>query len=173
MVCSALKKKNKQERSGQRSLFDAALQPWERVGTSRRACCRWTNWPTIRSRACAASRRGMRRWWDRAATNTAACGPIVGARPLCGGRRRTFPYPVTEEVFRSIEHNPFDIAPWMREEIERLAGEYQFFHWHLEFPEVFAAEPRLQAVKTADPGKDADWEWGGFDVVLSNPPWER
>ncbi len=28
-----------------------------------------------------------------------------------------------------------------------------FFHWPLEFPEVFAA--------------------GGFDVVLSNPPWER
>ena len=29
----------------------------------------------------------------------------------------------------------------------------QFFHWHLEFPEVF--------------------EDGGFDVVLGNPPWER
>ena len=33
------------------------------------------------------------------------------------------------------------------------AFENQFFHWPLEFPEVFAA--------------------GGFDVVLSNPPWER
>ena len=29
----------------------------------------------------------------------------------------------------------------------------QFFHWHLEFPEVF--------------------DDGGFDVVLGNPPWER
>ncbi len=42
----------------------------------------------------------------------------------------------------------------------RLAGEatasaykYRFFHWPLEFPEVTKA--------------------GGFDVVLSNPPWER
>ena len=34
-----------------------------------------------------------------------------------------------------------------------LAVHQSFFHWPLEFPEVFAA--------------------GGFDVVLSNPPWER
>jgi hypothetical protein len=34
-----------------------------------------------------------------------------------------------------------------------LAVENRFFHWHLEFPEVFGL--------------------GGFDVVLGNPPWER
>ncbi len=33
-----------------------------------------------------------------------------------------------------------------------LAEHHRFFHWPLEFPEVFAE--------------------GGFDVVLSNPPWE-
>lgn len=36
---------------------------------------------------------------------------------------------------------------------EALAVRHRFFHWPLEFPEVFAA--------------------GGFDVVLGNPPWER
>ena len=34
-----------------------------------------------------------------------------------------------------------------------LAEQYQFFHWHFAFPEVFAQ--------------------GGFDCVLGNPPWER
>ncbi|MBT9258204.1 MAG: N-6 DNA methylase [Clostridiales bacterium] len=34
-----------------------------------------------------------------------------------------------------------------------LAQKHRFFHWPLEFPEVFAE--------------------GGFDVVLCNPPWER
>ncbi|HPC84395.1 MAG TPA: N-6 DNA methylase [Thermoanaerobaculaceae bacterium] len=34
-----------------------------------------------------------------------------------------------------------------------IANRERFFHWPLEFPEVFAD--------------------GGFDVVLSNPPWER
>ncbi len=34
-----------------------------------------------------------------------------------------------------------------------LAQEYRFFHWRLEFPEVF--------------------ERGGFDVILGNPPWDK
>lgn len=36
---------------------------------------------------------------------------------------------------------------------EALAEQYDFFHWHLAFPTVFAR--------------------GGFDVVLGNPPWVR
>ncbi len=35
----------------------------------------------------------------------------------------------------------------------QLARRHRFFHWPLEFPEVFAQ--------------------GGFDLVLGNPPWER
>jgi len=38
-------------------------------------------------------------------------------------------------------------------EVKGLADQYQFFHFHLAFPEVFAH--------------------GGFDVSLGNPPWER
>jgi hypothetical protein len=36
---------------------------------------------------------------------------------------------------------------------QEVAQRVRFFHWHLEFPEVFEAS--------------------GFDVVLGNPPWER
>ncbi|WP_211204547.1 Eco57I restriction-modification methylase domain-containing protein [Ammonifex degensii] len=39
------------------------------------------------------------------------------------------------------------------EAAKNLARKHRFFHWPLEFPEVF--------------------EQGGFDVVLCNPPWER
>jgi hypothetical protein len=35
----------------------------------------------------------------------------------------------------------------------QLSEQYGFFHWHLQFPQVFAK--------------------GGFSVVLGNPPWER
>jgi hypothetical protein len=38
-------------------------------------------------------------------------------------------------------------------EAKRLADQYQFFHFHLAFPDVFAQ--------------------GGFDVSLGNPPWEK
>ncbi|MFI2411272.1 Eco57I restriction-modification methylase domain-containing protein [Streptomyces sp. NPDC018947] len=54
-------------------------------------------------------------------------------------------------------------------ELERLREEYHFFHWHLEFPEVF----RVPADPDA-PGVDERTGWqGGFSCVLGNPPWER
>ncbi|EEF63337.1 Eco57I restriction-modification methylase domain-containing protein [Pedosphaera parvula] len=41
----------------------------------------------------------------------------------------------------------------MMKEVQQLARQYNFFHWHLAFPEVF--------------------QRGGFGVILGNPPWER
>jgi hypothetical protein len=40
--------------------------------------------------------------------------------------------------------------------VRQLAGQYNFFHWHLAFPEVFRSQTD-----------------GGFDLMLGNPPWER
>lgn len=37
--------------------------------------------------------------------------------------------------------------------VSELTEQYSFFHWHLQFPQVFAK--------------------GGFDVVLGNPPWDQ
>jgi hypothetical protein len=45
------------------------------------------------------------------------------------------------------------LAADLAAEVERLSNEYQFFHWHLAFPEVFAR--------------------GGFDCILGNPPWDQ
>ncbi|MBC9724525.1 Eco57I restriction-modification methylase domain-containing protein [Streptomyces sp. TRM68367] len=55
------------------------------------------------------------------------------------------------------------------EKVARLREAYRFFHWHLEFPEVF----RVPADPGA-PGVDERTGWrGGFSCVLGNPPWER
>ncbi|MBU6289620.1 MAG: N-6 DNA methylase [Chloroflexi bacterium] len=43
--------------------------------------------------------------------------------------------------------------PGQREMVAALAARHRFFHWPIEFPEVFAK--------------------GGFDCILGNPPWER
>lgn len=52
--------------------------------------------------------------------------------------------------------------------IEDLREEYRFFHWHLQFPEVF----RVPA-DAGEPGVDERTGWkGGFSCVLGNPPWE-
>jgi hypothetical protein len=47
-----------------------------------------------------------------------------------------------------------DPSPDVKAAVERVAQDYQFFHWELEFPDVF----REQGT--------------GFDVIVGNPPWE-
>ncbi len=73
---------------------------------------------------------------------------------------------VTTDVVRRLAENPESVPKEIREEVERLADELGFFHWHLEFPEVF----RVGDGEPESP--EAGWS-GGFDVVLGNPPWER
>jgi len=53
----------------------------------------------------------------------------------------------------------------MRDEIRRLAGQYQFFHWHIAFPDVF----RVPTKGEEPENEQAGWS-GGFDVVFGNPP---
>jgi hypothetical protein len=74
----------------------------------------------------------------------------------------------TEQAFRKIENNPHSILPHVRSEVRRLADQYQFFHWHLAFPNVFVLP---EEAGTAE-NKQMGWS-RGFDVVLGNPPWER
>ncbi|MBN2138726.1 MAG: hypothetical protein JW720_13035 [Sedimentisphaerales bacterium] len=76
-------------------------------------------------------------------------------------------YPITERTYREIEQNPHNIAPGMQKEIQKLKGQYQFFHWHLEFPGVF----RIPTEDESPENEQAGWS-GGFDCVLGNPPWE-
>jgi hypothetical protein len=51
--------------------------------------------------------------------------------------------------------------------VERAAETYRFFHWHLEFPQIFTA---AVAGAVGDPA--TGWA-GGFDCVMGNPPWEH
>ena len=61
----------------------------------------------------------------------------------------------TQALLQILHRDPSSAPIGLRDMVDRLAATYQFFHWHLAFPHVFA-QPR-----------------GGFDVVLGNPPWER
>jgi hypothetical protein len=74
----------------------------------------------------------------------------------------------TERNYRSIEDNPHSINIHVKADVERLASQYQFFHWHLAFPDVFPLPHEGQTAENLQSG----WN-GGFDVVLGNPPWEH
>lgn len=64
------------------------------------------------------------------------------------GRERT---PTSDIVWRFLA-DPTSLQAHVAEETEALRQQYRFFHWPLEFPEVFKR--------------------GGFSLVLGNPPWE-
>ncbi|WP_217137110.1 Eco57I restriction-modification methylase domain-containing protein [Streptomyces sp. AC558_RSS880] len=67
------------------------------------------------------------------------------------------------------EKGEASLPPGTVDMVKRLKEEYHFFHWHLEFPEVFRVPADLDA-----PGVDERTGWqGGFSCVLGNPPWER
>jgi hypothetical protein len=55
-----------------------------------------------------------------------------------------------------------------------LAAAHRFFHWPLEFPEVFVANSESRMANGGqDPFATRHSQLAGFDVVLGNPPWER
>ena len=125
-----------QELSGsRRSLFEIPDDTPEQVCEKRKALERWRG-------------EGSRYQRDRTAADLWTSAFFVHLVPenLAGHS-----IPSTQELFDFLEGRRPDsrvLAGALSESV-RL----RFFHWPLEFPEVFAR--------------------GGFDVILCNPPWER
>lgn len=78
------------------------------------------------------------------------------------------PPAVTQGVFESLRTSPERVPADTQSEVDRLAGQYRWMHWHLRFPDVFEIPDAGASAQSALGG------WNeGFDVVLGNPPWER
>lgn len=60
--------------------------------------------------------------------------------------------PTSRDLF-DVMNDLAETKQGIRELAAKLSEEYSFFHWPVEFPEVFAK--------------------GGFDCVVGNPPWDR
>jgi hypothetical protein len=91
--------------------------------------------------------------------------------------------PTYREVFRLRKEGSGAIPTDAAEQIKTLADEHRFFHWHLEFPDVFGEEGEAERGNGTVHGDGQQNETShapapprshaGFDVVLGNPPWER
>jgi hypothetical protein len=171
-VCAETKKLNKSERQQLTLFHGIETKPWEHLGNLPAAMIEVE---TMSDDTAAGLHRKEQRYDElvRSASYENArlladtwCAAFVWkkCKPVDGG----FDYAITNDVLRKIERNPHDCAPWMREEIERLRDRYQFFHWHLAFPEVFPVPDKSERPSN----EDAGWN-GGFDVLLGNPPWDR
>jgi hypothetical protein len=165
-IAASLRRQNENERDGQLGLFDA---PPVRVGNADLAVQvgRLASLPT---RSLANIREQARRYRqleqspglrDRKRVAHAWCAAFVWRKHAMA------PEAITTETLRRLDDG-YSLSPEVAEDLDRLTERYQFFHWHLEFPDVFHTEDDARP----DYNPDAGWQ-GGFTCVLGNPPWER
>jgi hypothetical protein len=167
----ALEKQNRQERAGQRGLFD--LDTETKVSNTAFAS-QLRRITTAGSDTLAEVRRQEAEYrnWSRSAEYAHA---LHVADAWCAAfvwpKKPGAPLAVTQEVFQNLQDPSADAAPKStHDQIKRLKEQYAFFHWHLEFPDVFSVPEAGSAVSDVDPA--TGWA-GGFDCVVGNPPWER
>ncbi|MFF4056007.1 Eco57I restriction-modification methylase domain-containing protein [Streptomyces sp. NPDC001668] len=164
----ALEKINQQERVGQGSLFDLGD---EGVRVANTAFASGLRSITL---AQAEELTDVRRQ-EEAYEEWAGSSAYQRARRVADAWCAAFVWLKTPEAPRAVTHSVFKaledpsgggVAAETRTEIERLRDQYNFFHWHLEFPEVFSVPENGQGVSPA-----TGWA-GGFDSVVGNPPWD-
>jgi len=172
LYCRRFKQANREEARGQLMLTAGIFKPWEHLGNLTVGLAQLTSLPDdsvaevhakekiyaelVRSSSYESGRQLADAW----------CAAFVWKKcpPAAGG----FDYPITNDILQKLERNPRDEPKWMRDEIKRLADQYQFFHWQLAFPDVFRVPLPKEAAENPLSGLN-----GGFDCILANPPWER
>lgn len=169
-ACSAYKKKNKEERTKRQESFLTEAMPWERLGNLPAAMLLINRAPDT---SIEDIHQKEQRWAELVHSTDYANARLLADSWCASYVWKKLPigqwhYPITEAEFRKLERNPNIIHPAIREEIQHLAQQYNFFHWHLAFPDVF----RLPNPNETPDNEQTGW-CGGFDVVLGNPPWER
>lgn len=153
--CSGLKRRNKKERGGQRDmLHQMVAEPAAEYGS---LAARTRGIDEVPDDTLAAIQRKAEQYLRLVVSPEYRHAQQI-ADAWCAAfvwlKRADAPAdPLTTDMLRRVEADADALTRNQRDEAERLTGQYQFFHWHLAFPEVFAK--------------------GGFDCVLGNPPWER
>ncbi|HQF62362.1 MAG TPA: N-6 DNA methylase [Anaerolineaceae bacterium] len=156
-TAAELKKRNRQERAGQESLFvtvitsQQELQTWLAQRSRQMEAMPEDDAAQVRAKAdayeqLAASNEYLRRRQVADLWTAAFFWPIAAPGPHTAALLA----PTQGQLRRARRGDP--PQPGLLAAVERLRTEVNFFHWPLEFAEV-AAE-------------------GGFDCVLGNPPWE-
>lgn len=153
-TASALKKRNKEANKGQRSLdlssksvtdesaqVTAAVRELDAASDAdaESLVAKGKRWQQLLFSNSYRHQRLVADVWCAAFVWPKQPGPLAEAAP-------------TNEIWRQLR-DAQGVPDLMLKTAAELTNQYNFFHWHLQFPQVFAK--------------------GGFDVVLGNPPWER
>lgn len=155
-ACAVLKKRNKAERKGLGPLF--AEQDAETQASLEQAAATLEELPDDRPADIRAKELAFRHheeteeYRQKKQLADAWCAAFVIKKQFGEPGRETSANGITQRHLNDLADSKL-LPAELFSEVEPLSDRYQFFHWHLAFPEVFAR--------------------GGFDCVLGNPPWER
>lgn len=155
-ACSVLKKRNKTECKGLGPLF--AQQDAESLAQLQQAAAALEELPDNRPEDIRAKESAYRR--HEQTEEYCRKKQLADTWSVAFVIRKYFSEPGREASACGITQSHLnDLAAGrplpedLSTEVRRLSDQFQFFHWHLAFPEVFSR--------------------GGFDCVLGNPPWEK
>lgn len=156
-ACAALKKRNKAQRSHPTGpLF--AQQDAENQNRLERAAAALEELPDDRPEEIRVKELAFRRheqtqeYIQKKQLADAWCAAFVIRKRFSEPGRESSAVGIIQGHLNSLaEGRPLPAE--VDTELNFLSGQYQFFHWHLAFPEVL--------------GK------GGFDCVFGNPPWDK
>lgn len=170
-VTASIRKQNRQERkaraAGQQSMFLLLELPTDHASLTQAV----RQLEAIDDNAISGIRAKQERW-----RKLANDPDYIDARLLADAWCAAFVwdkkpgvFPLTQLVYEKLCQNPSDpsLQP-IREHVAELRERYAFFHWHIEFPDVFEVSDNITTAENEQTG----WN-GGFDVILGNPPWER
>lgn len=155
-ACAVLKKRNKGERKGLGPLY--AEQDAEMQARLQQAAAALEELPDDRPEDIKAKELAFRHheqteeYRQKKQLADAWCAAFVIKKYFQEPGREASAYGITQSHLNGLANGqplPSEIA----NDAKRLTKQYQFFQWHLAFPEVFAR--------------------GGFDCLLGNPPWEK
>ncbi|MFD3423224.1 Eco57I restriction-modification methylase domain-containing protein [Streptomyces decoyicus] len=164
---AALKKRNKAQRGGQGDLFAESEVTVPSNARLAAQLSRITNAPSDDLTEVNAQEAAYKAYVSSTAytrdreTADAWCAAFVWPK------QQGAPEAPTHDVVRSLlAGETAAVNDATLTEVLALSERYRFFHWHLEFPEVFA-------VPESGAGVDPATGWaGGFDAVVGNPPWD-
>ncbi|MFP8884189.1 Eco57I restriction-modification methylase domain-containing protein [Streptomyces mangrovi] len=166
--------RNAEERKGQGALFETETETKVSNASFARGLRRITTSPADDLTDVRRMEAAYRDW----ATSAAYLHALHLADAWCAAfvwsKREDAPPAITHKVFRGLEDPEGDSAPQStHNEIVRLRDQYTFFHWHLEFPEVFTVPEGNDASTAAGSVNPATGWAGGFSCVVGNPPWDK
>jgi N-6 DNA Methylase len=155
-TASALKKRNKKAAEGQRSFESLWSKPVDSEAQAVARAVAALDAASDTNVIALADKEGR---WEAILDSPEYCHQKFAADAWCaafvwpkqpGGLTDAAP---TNELWRQLRDGLGKAPTLTASTVGALARDYHFFHWHLQFPQIFAR--------------------GGFDVVLGNPPWDE